>query len=161
MSRPVEKKTVKWLTADKLDREISNRRIQAVMLRKLLFIRFLYRGMSVPEASNVVGVSKVIGYIWLKKWNEKGLEGLKPKYGGGRPSKLSSEQKEELKAILKRRDDWTTTEIKQLIEEKFSIRYSLRNIERLLRGMGMKYGKPYQYDYRRPEDAEEELKKTK
>jgi len=161
MSRPIEKRPVKWLTIDELDREISNRRIQADMLRKLLFIRLLYHRMGVPQASSAVGVSKVAGYIWLKEWNENGLEGLKPNYAGGRPSKLSSEQKKELKTILIKRDDWTTKEIRQLIEEKFSVSYSLRNVERLLRDMGMKYGKPYQHDYRRPKDAEEKLKKTK
>jgi len=25
-----------------------------------------------------VGVGKVIGYVWLENWNEKGIEGLKP-----------------------------------------------------------------------------------
>jgi len=42
-----------------------------------------------------VGVSKVIGYVWLEKWNKQGMEGLKPNYGGGRPSELSEEQKAE------------------------------------------------------------------
>jgi len=42
-----------------------------------------------------VGVSKVIGYVWLERWNKQGLEGLKPNYGGGRPSELSEEQKAE------------------------------------------------------------------
>ncbi len=43
----------------------------------------LYKGATVPQAAKEVGVSKVIGYVWLEKWNEKGLEGLKPNYGGG------------------------------------------------------------------------------
>ncbi len=107
-----------------------------------------------------MGVSKVIGYVWLENWNEKGLEGLKPNHAGGRPSELSEEQKEELKAILKERDDWTTKEVKELIKDKFGVEYSIRHVGRILKSFGMKYAKPYQKDYRKPENAEEDLKKT-
>lgn len=61
-----------------------------------------------------------------ERWNEDGCEGLIPKYGGGRPSKLTSEQKEDLKRILTERDDWTNSEIKDLIQNKFGVEYSLK-----------------------------------
>ena len=89
------------------------------------------------------------------------MEGLKPNYGGGRPSELSDEQKEELKAILKERNDWTAKEVRELIKEKFGVEYSLRHVSRILRSFGMKYAKPYQKDYRRAENAEESLKNLK
>jgi len=57
------------------------------------------------------------------------LEGLKPNYGGGRPSELSEEQKEELKTILKERDDWRT---KETIKSRFGVEYSLRDVSRIL-----------------------------
>ena len=38
---------------------------------RLYFIRYLYRGMSVEEASDLVGVTKATGYTWLKRWNVK------------------------------------------------------------------------------------------
>ncbi len=50
--------------------------------------------------------------------------------------------------------------MRELIKEKFGVEYSLRHVSRILRSFGMKYAKPYQKDYRRPENAEEELKKT-
>ena len=160
MARKPEKEIVRWLTPEELNKEIRNRKIEAVVLRKLLFIKSLYTGKSVPHAAEEVGISKVTGYVWLNEWNEKGLEGLKPNYGGGRPSELSEEQKEELKAILKSRDDWTTKEVRELIKEKFGVEYSLRHVSRILRSLGMKYAKPYQLDYRKPENAEKEFKKT-
>jgi len=70
-----------------------------------------------------VGVSKVIGYVWLEKWNEKGIEGVKPNYGGGRPSELTEEQKEELRRMLEKRDHWTTREVRELINEEFGVEY--------------------------------------
>jgi putative transposase len=160
MARKPEKEVVRWLSPDELNKEIRNRKIEAVILRKLLFIKALYAGKSVPQAADEVGISKVTGYVWLDEWNEKGLEGLKPSYGGGRPSELSEEQKEELKAILEERDDWTTREVRELIKEKFGVEYSIRHVSRLLKSFGMKYAKPYQHDYRKPENAKEDLKKT-
>ena len=160
MARKSEKEVVRWLSPEVLNREIRNRKIEATILRKLLFIKSLYAGKSVPQAADEVGISKVTGYIWLEEWNERGLEGLKPNYGGGRPSELSKEQKEEVKAILKERNDWTTREVRELIKERFGVEYSNRHVSRLLRSLGMKYAKPYQLDYRKPDNAKEEFKKT-
>ncbi len=44
-------------------------------------------------------------------------------------SELSEEQKEELKAILKERDDWRT---KEAIKSRFGVEYSLRDVSRIL-----------------------------
>ena len=126
----------------------------------MLFVKFLYGGKSVSEAARELGINKVTGYIWLEEWNENVLEGLKPKYRSGRPPKLDKKQKEELKSILKKRDDWTTKEVRELIREKFGIEYSLRHVSRILKSLGMRYGKPYQYDYRKPDNAKEKFKKN-
>ena len=54
------------------------------------------RGMNVEEAAELVGVTKATGYVWLKRWNSMGYEGVIPDFGGGRSFKLTEEQKEEL-----------------------------------------------------------------
>jgi len=75
-------------------------------------------------------------------------------------TKIGDDQKEQLKKILNKRDDWTTDEIKKLISEEFNVEYSLKQIRIILRKFGMKLAKPFPHDYRRPDDAEEILKKT-
>ncbi|MDR6223033.1 transposase [Methanococcoides alaskense] len=90
---------------------------------------------------------------------EDGYDGLIPKYSGGRPSKLSDEQKVQLKEILKERDDWITKEIKYLILKEFVVEYSLMQIHGILKKFGMKFAKPYPHDYRKPVNAEDTLKK--
>jgi len=60
--------------------------------------------MSVEEATELMGVTKATGYEWLKRWNPKGYEGSIPEFGGGRPAKLTEEQKEKLKEMLKERN---------------------------------------------------------
>lgn len=64
-----------------------------------------------------------------------------------------------LKKLLQMRDYWTTKEVRELIKNEFETEFTPRHIPRVLRKMGMTYSKPYVNDYRRPEDAEEILKK--
>lgn len=125
---------------------------------RLIFIRSLYDGETVEKAAARLGRCKVTGYLWLKRWNRAGLNGLKPAFGGGRPPKISAEKQEELKQALLARDYWTTKEAKQLMREKFGVDYSHSSTKRILKGMGMRFAKPYPHDYRRPKDAEERLK---
>ena len=88
------------------------------------------------------------------------MHGLKPNYGGGRPSKLTEDQKEELKEMLEERD-WTTKEVQELIEAEFGVSYSSWQVKRILKSFGMRYAKPYQKDYRKPDNAEDTLKKLR
>ncbi|MGC9167198.1 MAG: helix-turn-helix domain-containing protein, partial [Thermoplasmata archaeon] len=92
----------------------------------------------------------MVGYYWQDAWNNKGFEGLIPNFGGGRPSKLTDPQKEDLIKLLSKRNDWTTVEIQKLIKEKFGVEYNIKHVRKLLKKLGMHYSKPYQHDYRSP-----------
>ena len=71
MGRRPEKEVVKWLTLEELNEEIRKRKICSEALRKLFFVKELYKGAAVLKAAKEVGVSKVIGYVWLEKWNKE------------------------------------------------------------------------------------------
>jgi putative transposase len=142
-----------------LDKMIKKLETDVRILERLYFIRFQYKGMGVEEASDYVGVTKATGYNWLKLWNKGGYEALIPQFAGGKPSKLSEHELEELKNMLQD-EQFTTREVHDLVKEKFGVDYSLSQIRRILKSMGMKYGKPYTKDYRRPENAEKILKKN-
>jgi len=149
-----------------VEKHITNRKLKALIkeekneriLQRLIFINTLYMNDDAEYASRLVGVSKVTGYKWLKVWNKQGYKGLKPNFGGGRPSKLTKEQKKELKRILKTKKNWLTREVMGLIKREFNVSYSYRQVIRILKGFRMHYSKPYPNDYRRPENAEEILK---
>lgn len=147
------------ITAQELKEKIRDYTLQSKILKRLLFINLRYSGLLVPEASQKLGISIGTGYNWQERWNEKGYAGLIPQYAGGRPSKLSDFEKDELRRELSLKDHWSTIEVKQLIQLKFGITYSSDQIRRILRSFGMKFNKPYPQDYRRPEDAELLLKK--
>ena len=153
-------KVEKWISGEELKKRIKAKEKDVKVLNRLHFMNYLYSGCSVLEASEKLGITKVTGYNWLERWNEDGYEGLIPRFAGGRPSKLTDQEKSQLKETLKERNDWTTKEIRKLIYEEFGVEYSLKQVGIILRNMGLKFGKPYPKDYRRPPDAEKQLKKT-
>lgn len=159
MARPEEIAIERHMTVENLNRYIKSLETDVKILKRLYFVKYRYEGLSVQESAERVGTSKQIGYGWQGRWNSEGYEGLIPKYAGGRPSKLSDEQKEMLKITLNKRDDWTTEEVRELIYDDFNVTYSAKRVREILKGFGMKHGKPYYHDYRRPEDSEERLKK--
>jgi putative transposase len=149
------------LPVEELDRRIRSLEKDARVLKRLYFVRYRYDGDSVEEAAKKVGVTKMVGYQWQRRWNQGCAEGLVPRFAGGRPSKLDEQQKKTLKEYLKERDDWTTKEIMELILEEFGVEYTLKQVRVILKGFKMNFSKPYQQDQRRPEDAEDRLKKTR
>ena len=151
----------RWLTQKELVGRIKDKKVEARILKRLLFVKYLYEGNSVPQAADRIEATLPVAYEWRKRWNEQGYEGLIPQFDGGAPSKLSQKNKEDLIEALTQRDDWTTKEIRQMIQDRFNVTYTERHVNRLLRSFGMNHGKPFQNDYRRPADAEEQLKKTR
>jgi putative transposase len=160
VARPENITIERHITAEELQKRIKSLEKDVKVVQRLYFIKYRYEGVTVEEAANRVGISKPVAYIWQDRWNKEGYEGLKPKFAGGKPSKLSDDQKEQLKKILNKRDDWTTDEIKKLISDEFMVEYSLKQIRIILKKFGMKLAKPFPHDYRRPDDAEDILKKT-
>lgn len=152
---------VRLVPLEDLNKRIRSLEKDVRVLKRLYFVRYRYEGDSVEEASEKVGVTKMMGYEWQERWNRDGVEGLIPRFAGGRPSKLTDEQKKILRSYLDERDDWTTGEVRELIREEFGVEYTLKQVRVILKGFRMKHGKPYPQDYRRPEDAEEQLKKTR
>ena len=60
---------------------------------------------------------------------------------------------------MENKDYWTTREVLELIKEKYGVEYSQKQIGVILHRFKMYHSKPYTLDYRRPENAEEILKK--
>jgi putative transposase len=129
------------------------------VLKRLFFIQFVMEGMSIAKASEKVGVTRMVGYLWLRRWNEGGVGGLVPKSGGGRPPKLSGEQREQLAGFIRGRC-LPLEEIKRYVEEVLGVCISDSRIRFVLKGMGVRHAKPWARDYRRPGDANVLLKKA-
>jgi putative transposase len=150
---------IRHMNVEHLIKQIKRLEKDTMVLQRLFFIKHRYDGMSVEEAAKLVGASKNTGYLWQKRWNEQGYDGLIPQFAGGRPSNLTDKQKKELRSILGKQDNWTTKEVQKLISKKFGVDYTLKQIRVILKKFGMNYAKPYQHDYRKPKNAEDILKK--
>ena len=83
-----------------------------------------------------------------------------PRYAGGRPSKLDRDQKDRLNQLLGQKSVWTTEEVRLFVEKEFGVEYTPKQIRIIVKTLGMRYAKPYTYDYRRPDDAEDLLKNS-
>ncbi len=159
MARPENIPIVRHIAAEELNKRIKSLEKDVKVLQRLYFIKYRYEKVSVEEAAKRVGISKPVAYIWQDRWNKEGYNGLKPKFAGGKPPKLSISQKEKLRARLNKRTDWTTEDVRRLIIKEFSVEYTLKQIRVILKGFGMKFAKPFPHDYRRPDDSEDILKK--
>lgn len=159
MARPENITIERHITTEELIKRIKSLEKDTRVLKRLYFIKYRYEGVAVEDAAKNVGISKPVAYIWQDRWNKDGYDGLKPKFAGGKPSKLTDDQKKQLKAVLNKRDDWTTEEVRKLISEMFKVEYTSKQVRVILKSFGMKLAKPYPHDYRRPNEAEEILKK--
>jgi putative transposase len=160
MTKPEQIPVQRHLSLENLEQKIKFLERDTRILKRLYFIKFRYQGDSVEKASERVGVTRMVGYLWQQRWNEQGYEGLIPRFAGGRPSKLNSEQKERLLELLREREHWTTEEVRRLIREEFGVEYTLKQVRMILKKAGMRYAKPFPRDHRRPADAEDLLKKN-
>ena len=94
---------------------------------------------------------------------KKGLEGLYSNYHKcGRKAKLSNEQLDELKEIITSSDKtYTIDDVQKLIKERYDVNHDYKTVWTIVRKkLGLNYGKPFIKYSERPEDAEEQLKKT-
>ncbi len=152
---PIERK----MADDDLNRLIKSLERSTKVLKRLLFIRYRYDGDSVESASRKIGVTKMMGYLWQKRWNHDGYKGLIPRYARRGPSKMSPAQLKELKEKL-HEGQFTTSQVKDMIRDDYGIQYTMKQVWVILKKMGMRHAKPYPHDKRRPGNAEDILKKT-
>jgi len=61
--------------------------------------------------------------------------------------------------LLKEKNAWTTDEVRLLISNEFGVEYTLKQVRVISKKFGMKYAKPFTFDYRKPANAEQILKK--
>jgi len=150
------------LTMEEINKLISDLKVDVNLYKRLIFLKSVKQGTPINHAAEFIGVNRGTGFRWIKQYNEGGLEGLIPKYAGGRPSFLSDEQLDELKMILSdSKENYSIHEVQTLIKEKYGIEYSYKQVWEIVRKkMGMNYSKPFPIYENKPENAEEILKKT-
>ena len=145
MSRPKKIDIEKIMNKKQLNNTIRRLEEDYKVLQKLYFIRHLYYGKSVEEAAKNLGISISTAYIWLNRWNEQGIDGLRTKSRSGRPGSLSDEDKEKLDEIFFKTDLLTTQKAHKIIKDNFDLDFTLKHVRTLLHQLGYNHIEKYSF----------------
>ena len=145
-----------------IDEILKDYKVQLRLYKRIMFIKLLRQDCTIKDATEFLKVSERTGRNWLKNYNKKGLNGLIPNFGGGRPPYMTNEQLNELNMILKdETTNHTIKDVKKLIFKKFGIDYSYKQVWFITRKkLGLNYGKPSPESPERSPNRKKELKKT-
>jgi transposase len=136
-------------------------------VRRRRAMALLDQGNSPAEVARRVGCHPSSVIRWRDAKKRGGDAALQAKPAGGRPAKLTAEQKEKLvRCLLEgplahgyRTDLWTTRRVAQLVERKFGVRYHRDHVGRLLHALGWSHQKPDRRALQRDERTIEEWKR--
>jgi transposase len=117
--------------------------------------------LSQAEIARQLGVSRTAVSQWAARLKAGGLRELRQRPRGGRPAKLSTDQKRQLRRKLKRgarragfaTERWTLARVQQVIERDFGVRYHRNHLSRLLDGLDWSLQQPLP----RAQEREEEV----
>ena len=97
-------------------------------------------GLSHSHVVAKFGVSRTTASRWHRALTARGLESLRKGKATGRPCRLTPEQKSQVTDVFEQGaaalgypdNRWTPTLLARMIEERFSVRYSLDHVTRLM-----------------------------
>ena len=130
------------------------------VLNKLYVILDILHDVPINEIIKKHDISQGTAYNWIRQWNNGGIEGLKRKKGSKGKSKLTDEQFLILDKTIQVLELKTSKEVQLYIEFLYGVKYSIRQVERIMKKLDYTYTKPYQIYTKMPNDAKKQLKKT-
>lgn len=140
---------------------------------RLMALIQIKKGMSSRQLKAFYYKSHSRYCIWVKNFNKFGLEGLKNQAKSGRHSKLTNEQKEEIKSLLLENKPekygynagtWNGPLMIDYIKRRFGIEYKKAQIYNIFKKLGFSYqkarGKYFEADEQKREEFKKVVKKT-
>jgi putative transposase len=132
--------------ADEL-RRLAGKAKDADQARRLLALAAVSEGMSREDAARIGGMDRQTLRDWVHRFNEQGPGGLINIKPSGRPSKLSTAQKEALRELVEAGPDphservvrWRCVDLKRVLENRFAVDLSEVSLGRILRKLGFSH----------------------
>ncbi len=151
----------KCVKKNKTKNERESRRLRAMELYE--------NGWRQKYIAEALGVCADTICNWVRRYKERGKEGLKDRYSSGSPARLSKKQKERLPKFLKRGAEyygfqgniWTQQRIAEVIYRKFGVSYHYTHAGRIARSQGWSLQKPTRRAIQRDEEQIKEWKEKK
>lgn len=129
----------------------NGRRLQAIISA---------REHGIKSVSEIYNISRETLMRWIRKFKDGGSASFSVAKGRGRSSKLSEEQKLEIKDYIEKFGAQLSSKKLQIyIEEKFLISISKSTSHRLLQSSGFSYITPRPSHYKKDPQKQEEFKK--
>lgn len=135
---------------------------------RLLSIAAVLDGMSRADAARIGGMDRQTLRDWVHRFNATGPDGLLDQWSAGPPSRLSSEQRSELAAIVEKGPDravegvvrWRRVDLKRVIKKRFGVDYDTRYVGKLLHKLGFSHISARPHHPAQDAHIVEEFKKT-
>lgn len=107
-------------------------------------------GKTAPEIADILKVHRSKVSIWLRNWQENGMDGILEGHRSGRPPAMSTAQRQHLADILDSgpvaygftSGVWTCPMVARIIEEEFSITYNPAHVSRILHDIRFSVQRP-------------------
>ena|SRR5438105_1884985 len=122
-----------------LERTCSEENDADVRLRMLLVLKVKYDGVGQNQAARELHALSSWAVKWVKRFEEKGIEGLKTRERSGRPPEIERDALIRIeRKVLTNECGWTAREVRELICKDAGVKYSERHIYRLLHKWGIR-----------------------
>jgi len=117
---------------------------------RLHAVLLVAQGMSSSEVAHLLGDGVRTVQLWVHRFKDEGLSGLKNKPRPGRPPKLSEEQLLEIGNALRSTPEecgisgnlWDGKTLSAFISKEYTIQLGVRQCQRLFHKLGFRYRKP-------------------
>ena len=130
--------------------------------QRILAIRLVVMGQTVPQAAPGVGLKERQVRNWVHRFAAQGLEGLRDRPRPGQPKHLPARSEEAFKARIRRPRGGVIlrgADVQRLLKEEFRVQYSSSGVYFLLHRLGFSSLSPRPLHPHTDQDAQEEFKK--
>jgi transposase len=144
--------------------EVARKEPDARVRQRILAIRLLVMGRTVPQAAPVVGLKERQVRNWVHRFQAEGLEGLRDRPRPGQPKHLPTKDEESFKVRIRRQPRGRILrgpDIQHLLREEFGAAYSLGGVYFLLHRLGFSSLSPRPLHLQTDPDAQDAFKKTR
>jgi transposase len=157
---PSKPSLIKHLSKDELEKAYKLEKDSRIKER-LLAILLLFEGKKVPETAAIVrrGISTL--ELWIRNWNQNGVDGLKTHFTGGPKPKVPKAEWDKIVAEIENKA-MTINDVATYVANTRGVCYTYKSVWEILRKKRhLCYGKPYEINQKRSPDAEAILKKAR
>lgn len=134
---------------------------------RYLALVLMHENRNCGEVAKTIKMSTRSVQLWVNTFNDEGIEGIIVNSPPGRPSRLSEEQKEELKRDVATHprelgykfSNWEGKHVSEHIKKKFDVSLKVRRCQYLLHELGFSFQRP-RYTFPKADSEQQEVFKA-